>query len=355
MLIALDNNKTINAEDAVRQHRYQCPICHELVILKQGNKMASHFAHHAHSDCIGSESESQLHLLGKQKLFNDLCLIYSQLKLEVYLTDLKQRPDLLNDHLAIEYQCSPITNLRLKERVRGYQSKQIKSIWILGMDYFKKNLHSYSVLRFIRYRQTLGYYLLFLDAKNEIYYLKYRIVQINHQISYDQQSFKSYQALLSFINFEQQGNSSITNLIKITELIETKIRWQDAQMLKLQSLCYEQHHLITGCPLIVHYQERQSPVLNRNWLEWKIKIILYLETKQQCNLNELVDLIELDDYLFVAKINPTMRFVKLLMELGYLELNCSKVKLVKSFKWYRDTYDKIDAIKQLEKRSDYDC
>ena len=46
---------------------------------------------------------------------------------EAYLSDLKQRPDVLvkrqgRNDLALEYQCAPITPKRLVERSNGYRS-----------------------------------------------------------------------------------------------------------------------------------------------------------------------------------------------------------------------------------------
>lgn len=355
MLMALAQQKLVNAEKAAKGRVYVCPICHEVVILKNGPKMIAHFAHHAASECVGSEGETQLHLKGKQQLLQDLVAYYPKIKLEVYLIDLKQRPDLLTGEIAFEYQCSPITNLRLKERVQGYQSREINSIWILGMDYFKKSLHAYAVLRFLRYQANVGFYLLFLDPKQHCYYLKYRIVQINQHIVSKLKRFYSYAALIKFMQQPQLVNYSNVNLIKIVETIETKIRWQDVTMIKLQQACYQNGHLLTGCPLIVHYPQQMAPILNRNWLAWKIKMILYLENQHHGRLSELYQLIECDEFLFLKNlVNPGSEFVQLLQQAHYVKIEGQKVSLNKNFTWYRDTYDKIDAIKNKKRRNNYD-
>lgn len=354
MLIAHYKEKLINAEFAQKQKKYTCPICHELVILKKGHKMVSHFAHYVSSDCVGNEGETQLHLKGKQHLLKDLIKEYPKIKLEIYLNDLKQRPDLLTGNLAFEYQCSPISNRRLKERVIGYQSRQINSIWILGMDYFRKNLHAYSVLRFIRYQKCVGFYLLFLDASQHQYCLKYQIYQIGNQIQCKLKIFDNYQMLIKFMKTPQQNTYLQPNLIKLTQSIETKVRWQDTAMIKLQKRCYENGHLLTGCPLIVYYPIQNSPILNRNWLEWKIEIILYLENKQECKLSDLYQLVNHEKFLFIKIKNPTLSFLKLLAKQQYVKIEGENIKLSQNFIWYRDTYDKIGAIKKLEKRHYYD-
>lgn len=350
MLMALDKQKLINAEFAEKQKKYVCPICHELVILKHGDKMISHFAHYVSSNCVGNEGETQLHLRGKQQLLSDLNEKYPKFKLEVYLTSLKQRPDLLTGNLVIEYQCSPISNQRLKERVIGYRSQQIKSIWILGMGYFKKSLHAYSVLRFLRYQKQIGFYLLFLDSSQHCYYLKYQVTQIGDQLKYKLQRFYDYQALIKFMKNGQHDKFLQPDLVKITRLIENRIRFQDASMMKLQQKCYQNRHLVTGCPLLVHYSFPNFPFLNRDWLAWKVKIVLYLENNPQCKLVALYDLAECNEFLFIENKSPVLPFLKLLEKYNYVKINQQDVFLIKNFIWYRDTYDKIDAIKKIKKR-----
>lgn len=351
MLMALNQQNLINAEFAKRNKKYLCPICHELVILKHGSKMIAHFAHHTASNCVGSEGETQLHLRGKQQLFHDLIRQYPKIKLEVYLIALKQSPDLLTAKLAFEYQCSPITNRRLKERGTGYQSQQINSIWILGMDYFKKSLQADAVLRFLRYQRYVGFYLLFLDASQHCYYLKYRITQIGNQVVCKLKKFATYQALIKFMKKLQIVTYPRIDLIKLTHIIETELRWQSANILKLQQLCYENGHLLSGCPLITHYPILNTPIMKRNWLAWKIKIILVLEKQQSCKLSDLLELVEYEEYLFIKSKNPTLSFLDSLKKAGYVNINDQNVQLIKNFVWYRDTYDKIDAIKKMKKRS----
>lgn len=352
--MALDQQKLINASSANKQKRYTCPICHEVVIFKNGPKIIMHFAHFAASNCVNSKGETQNHLRGKQQLFHDLIGQYPLIELEVYLEDIKQRPDLLADKLAFEYQCSPITNQRLQERVSGYNSQKIKSIWILGMNYFKQNLHAHSVLRFLRYQKNVGFYLLFLDSVQHCYYLKYRIVQINHQLVWKLKKFSNYQSLVYFMNQLQFINYSQTNLITLTQMIENKIQRQDKTLLQLQKICYENRHLLTGCPIIVYYPQPMIPILNRNWLEWKIKIILYLEKKQHCHIKELKQLVKYDEFPFLKISNPVRLFLQILEKCHFVKIEGPMIFLLQEFIWYRDTYDKIDAIKKMRKRHNND-
>ncbi len=107
-----------------------CPGCKEPVMLKKGTLKLPHFAHFAHAACASfSEGETREHLSNKF-----LLQVWSGTgKLEAYLPQLKQRPDLLVDRLAIEVQCSPLSLERMIERTQNYQRHGYFPWWLLGL------------------------------------------------------------------------------------------------------------------------------------------------------------------------------------------------------------------------------
>ncbi|MFA1737376.1 competence protein CoiA [Lysinibacillus fusiformis] len=119
-----------------RQMTFFCPQCLEPVHLKIGSYNIPHFAHHTKSQCpkLFAEGESKLHLQGKIQLFEWLQKLGHKVKLEPYLTELSQRPDLLiaseNNNVALEFQCSPITHHKWQERTTGYEKNNIQAIWL---------------------------------------------------------------------------------------------------------------------------------------------------------------------------------------------------------------------------------
>lgn len=132
MLLAVDQQQqTVLAELATKGQQYHCPNCREPVILRQGAVKLPHFAHRQHSECSQafSEGESREHLLGKRQLYG---LFHPHGRLEVYLPNLKQRPDLLLGRTAVEYQCSPLDFQRFLDRTAGYLDNDYQPIWILG-------------------------------------------------------------------------------------------------------------------------------------------------------------------------------------------------------------------------------
>ncbi|WP_073198632.1 competence protein CoiA [Gracilibacillus kekensis] len=124
-----------------RKETFYCPSCKELVIIKAGVKNTPHFAHKAKSECIHS-GESSYHENGKKDLYEWLKKQGYQVDLEYFLPNINQRPDLFlqigEKQIAIEYQCASISREEVRMRTKGYQSRGIIPIWILGANKLKR-------------------------------------------------------------------------------------------------------------------------------------------------------------------------------------------------------------------------
>lgn len=118
------------------KERFYCPVCRSPVLLKLGMKKKWHFAHHPKHPCmIETEPESAGHLIGKEDLFIWTRANGRAPELECYIPAIRQRPDIYLPGIrpiALEYQCSTISEETLNARTRGYQSQGIHPIWILG-------------------------------------------------------------------------------------------------------------------------------------------------------------------------------------------------------------------------------
>lgn len=121
--------------DALRtlrqQHEFVCPCCHERVTLKIGRKKRPHFAHRSKT-CTGtfSEGETVAHAEGKAQLYAFFQQKGLHVQLEPYLELLQQRPDLLVEQYAVEFQCSAISSEHLYRRTAGYKQAGYVPIWI---------------------------------------------------------------------------------------------------------------------------------------------------------------------------------------------------------------------------------
>lgn len=162
MLVAQSKDGLVNAQFARPGGSYHCPACGHPVQFRQGKVKIAHFAHLPGANCSVSEGETAEHLLGKHQLRKWLSALGEDPQLEVYLPEINQRPDLLlrKSQIAVEFQCSPLTVQRLRERNTGYRQLGIKPIWILGRPY-RHRLSKAKVAQFTQYFQgepTLWYW-----------------------------------------------------------------------------------------------------------------------------------------------------------------------------------------------------
>lgn len=116
---------------------FYCPACHQRVLIKAGVKMIPHFAHRSIAACPSGEGgEGMYHETGKLLLYRWLKQQGLSVKLEVYLPQIRQRPDILlrirDKAIAIEFQCAPISIEEVRKRNIGYKQAGITPIWILG-------------------------------------------------------------------------------------------------------------------------------------------------------------------------------------------------------------------------------
>ncbi|WP_010529941.1 competence protein CoiA [Lentibacillus jeotgali] len=123
--------------------QFYCPACQEPVIAKAGSKMTPHFAHTSKSSCpVREGGEGPYHEKGKLLLYQWLKNQRLDVRLEVYLPTISQRPDLLirlrSKTIAIEYQCARIPPADIIKRNEGYHREGIVPIWILGANQFNR-------------------------------------------------------------------------------------------------------------------------------------------------------------------------------------------------------------------------
>src|SRR5699024_8199633 len=137
--LALIGTKAI---ERLRKSTFYCPVCQTEVIVRAGPKVIPHFAHRSVVKCMASGGEGAYHEQGKLILYNWLRKQGFHVKLEHYLPDIKQRPDLFlqigKKNIAIEFQCVPLSTKEIMKRNAGYHRLQITPIWILGANLYKR-------------------------------------------------------------------------------------------------------------------------------------------------------------------------------------------------------------------------
>lgn len=123
--------------------KFFCPACKEEVIVKAGERVTPHFAHQVQADCNHYHGgEGTYHAKGKLLLYHWLKQQRINVELEVFIPEIKQRPDMLihlgKRKIAVEYQCAKVSAKEIRLRNQGYQKLDIIPIWILGAKQFKR-------------------------------------------------------------------------------------------------------------------------------------------------------------------------------------------------------------------------
>ncbi|WP_281164226.1 competence protein CoiA [Liquorilactobacillus sicerae] len=183
MLIAENSaGNKVTAFEALNSanQQFSCPICHGMVILKKGELRIPHFAHY-HQCPLHEEGETVEHLAGKIKLLANFSQAGYYCKLEVYLSKIKQRPDLLVDLngklLAVEFQCAPLKLATFKQRTLGYVNQGLRYWWILGKRHFPKKRMTQQIAQFMKWHSNLGFYLIYYLFDQGVFVLIYQIKQ----------------------------------------------------------------------------------------------------------------------------------------------------------------------------------
>lgn len=168
-----------------------CPCCQTQVQIKNGTVKRPHFAHKKKEDCLAfSENESEEHLTGKALIAENCEKFGLKYQLEAYLPNLKQRPDvLIEDKLAVEFQCSPLSIERFKERTLNYQKNDYQVIWLTGRQFHVKKQLSTLQKNFIYLSRKLGFYTWELDVTQKSIKVKFFMLKTSIGIVYKEKKW----------------------------------------------------------------------------------------------------------------------------------------------------------------------
>lgn len=183
MLSALDENENlVSVVDGIPvNQKFTCPACHSAVRLKNGKIMRPHFAHIALNNCdFYSENESDEHLQLKTDLYHAISKT-EQVMVEKVLPAINQVADLfVNHHLALEVQCSRLSEKRLFQRTKSYQNQGIQVLWLLGEKLWLRDHLSSLQRHFLYFSQNMGFHLWEIDALKHRVRLRYLIYEDLH-------------------------------------------------------------------------------------------------------------------------------------------------------------------------------
>lgn len=162
----------IPASESHEGTSFYCPDCGERLIRKAGKVKIPHFAHRCSGECHGlSEGETPEHLELKQLFFSWGNQFEHDWKLEAPLSDLPQRPDLLQNKLAVEIQCSSIKGARLAERMAGYRQQGYQDWWLLGKKLWPTDKFSALQKQFCSFDKERGLHLWLVEKSRSVSFI----------------------------------------------------------------------------------------------------------------------------------------------------------------------------------------
>lgn len=342
LLVGLCNQKFVLASAKLKKCSCYCPACGEKLVLRSGSIKICHFAHIKGSDCCSSEGETTEHLQGKKQLLDWAVKNHIHAELEVYLPEIHQRPDVLltrnnGQRIALEFQCSPLSVKRLRERNEGYQSMNIKVWWILGSPYIKRKLTRQKIAQFLQIRNNKPV-LLFWSTKQQ------KLISKIYEIEPLQHPSKEYKY----------------SLTKQIQLIQKKIRMKDVSIVDLQKFCYLNHRNLAGVPFAAHNLRLVFDLLIPNELHWRVDILMKLNLmpiNYAWNKNRWMEqLIDYGNWLDFPCICTAIisrwrfEFVSAFMEdlakYGIIKISDTRVMYINKAKWFENSDQKINLVKQ---------
>ena len=248
MLIAKNTEgKLVSALETSLQRKepYSCPGCQGVVLLRHGQVMCPHFAHKSLQDCqFFSENESAQHLSLKAALYKSLVNHGEKVSIEKVLFEMGQIADLfVGDSLALEVQCSRLSQQRLRERTRAYQQAGYEVRWLLGEDLWLGRRLTDLQRDFFYFTAKIGFHLWELDWKREEIRLKYLIYEdIFGKVYYLTKAWPLTENLMTVLRFPYQVEKGetykVTQRKKVSHVIQRELMGKNPRWLRRQEEAY---------------------------------------------------------------------------------------------------------------------
>jgi len=248
MLIAKNTEgKLVSALETSLQRKepYSCPGCQGVVLLRHGQVMCPHFAHKSLQDCqFFSENESAQHLSLKAALYKSLVNHGEKVSIEKVLFEMGQIADLfVGDSLALEVQCSRLSQQRLRERTCAYHQAGYEVRWLLGEELWLNGRLTDLQRDFLYFTAKIGFHLWELDWKREEIRLKYLIYEdIFGKVYYLTKAWPLTENLMTVLRFPYQVEKGetykVTQRKKVSHVIQRELVGKNPRWLRRQEEAY---------------------------------------------------------------------------------------------------------------------
>ena len=286
MLSALDEKgRLVSLLDEISEKQtFTCPACHSPVRLRHGQIIRPHFAHVFLENCdFYSENESDEHLQLKAALYQALSQS-ENVTVEAVLPELHQVADVLvNDNLALEVQCSRLSEKRLRERTTSYHKAGFNVLWLLGEKLWLGERLTPLQRHFLYFSQNMGFHLWELDAKQRLVRLHYLIYEDWHgKVHYLTKSCSLSGNLMAFFRLPYQKQKLSTYDVNqdsnLLSYIQRQLSSRNTSWLKRQEKAYLQGKNLLTLPLSPYFPQVRPPEVKDSFCQISQDLSDFYET-----------------------------------------------------------------------------
>ncbi|MBT0890727.1 competence protein CoiA [Streptococcus lutetiensis] len=294
MLSALDEKgRLVSLLDEISEKQtFTCPACHSPVRLRHGQIMRPHFAHVSLKNCdFYSENESDEHLQLKAALYQALSQS-ENITVEAVLPELHQVADVLvNDNLALEVQCSRLSEKRLRERTTSYHKAGFNVLWLLGEKLWLGERLTPLQRHFLYFSQNMGFHLWELDAKQRLVRLHYLIYEDWHgKVHYLTKSCSLSGNLMAFFRLPYQKQKLSTYDVNqdsnLLSYIQRQLSSRNTSWLKRQEKAYLQGKNLLTLPLSAYFPQVRPPEVKDSFCQISQDLSDFYETFRRYYQNQ---------------------------------------------------------------------
>lgn len=294
MLSALDENgRLVSLLDEIpKKQAFTCPACHSPVRLRHGQIMRPHFAHVSLQNCdFYSENESDEHLQLKAGLYQSLSQS-EKVVVEAVLPELHQVADILvNDNLALEVQCSRLSEKRLRERTASYHKAGFNVLWFLGENLWLGKRLTPLQRHFLYFSQNMGFHLWELDAKKRLVRLHYLIYEDWHgKVHYLTKNCSFSENLMAFFRLPYQKQKLSTYEVKqdsnLLSYIQRQLSSRNSHWLKRQEEAYLKGKNLLTQSLSEFYPQVKPPEFKEGFCQIKQDLTAFYKTFEDYYQNQ---------------------------------------------------------------------
>lgn len=294
MLSALDEKgRLVSLLDEISEKQtFTCPACHSPVRLRHGQIMRPHFAHVSLKNCdFYSENESDEHLQLKAALYQALSQS-ENVTVKAVLPELHQVADVLvNDNLALEVQCSRLSEKRLRERTTSYHKAGFNVLWLLGEKLWLGERLTPLQRHFLYFSQNMGFHLWELDAKQRLVRLHYLIYEDWHgKVHYLTKSCSLSGNLMAFFRLPYQKQKLSTYDVNqdsnLLSYIQRQLSSRNTSWLKRQEKAYLQGKNLLTLPLSAYFPQVRPPEVKDGFCQISQDLSDFYETFRRYYQNQ---------------------------------------------------------------------